>query len=489
MSRSICNSNEYAVLIVSTRPTDSPLYVFPTNTSCNFNPPHPISNFHILAYSPSKVGIDLLYPGYYLSIIVPSISDSILKNIHLDAQNWIKSIYPTSDSFPSVTDELISDRATPRSGRLSQREILSLKNEFNEKLKKSLDPIFTCLFYRLYPYFLYEDEDFLASAIVYPQTILPLALSCLALYMPISVELSMEISLAMNLLYLDNTVIVHEILTLDAPSAIIKSSVLLYKGQIVFGAADEEDLKEILRIYFMNSFFVRTNSFGHFSVSNRVKINKQERVITLAAIKSAVLCIILNPLTDGSVEFDPWFAEKGLRVCKQLDDSGTLEKLEAEFKGKIIEPEVKEVVQRFSKVAEAAALRRSRSAYNSPIGSPKSAQEPLKKYKPTYYPEHDIEVFHYALADYTKRQIIMSQLKCSKEWYINVLRPLYSYYAVLYEHFMNNPDDDYYEISVNFERGLENQKIAGCRLNQSILYLHYIGESENLKQFAYQLSN
>jgi len=323
------------------------------------------------------------------------------------------------DNFPSVTDELISER-TPRSGRsgrMSQRDLMTLKLDMNDKLKKALDPVFICLFYRIYPYILYEDEDFSTSPIIYPQVCLPLALGCSSLVLPVSVEVRMDIQDSLNLLYLDKTVIVHEILTLDSPSAVITSVMLMYRGCIITGNLPENDIKEVMKLYYANTLFVRTNTFPQFTLTSKIKIGKQEKVIALVAVKAGVLCIVLQALTDGTVDYDPWFVDKGLRVCKELDDKGIFEKLEEEYQKKIIKPEVNEHKERLSRTYDQQIIRKSRSVASSPIGSPKSVadEKETKKYQPTYFPEHDIEVFHYVLADYKTKRLTVSPIKGSKE--------------------------------------------------------------------------
>mgnify|MGYP000005050995 FL=1 len=492
--KGLLENGEIVVSITEVGFRVSSLYQFPSSASTNFKHLHTNSGFQILEYPNCKVALQSLFSNIYLVFVCPTVPNVILKAAFRNSYDYVKLIYPDEKTFPYVFEEPLtskSERSTSRSGRCTQREVMSLRQETFEKLKKSLDPLFLCLFGRIYPLLMYEAESFEQSPIVHPQMVLPLALDCNYLYFPVSHESEYAILSSMNSLYSDLAVETHEVVTIDPPSSVLHSAVFIYKGYTVAGHMPDNCLKAVYKEYFENKLQQRSWSSSQFCVTKRLYIDNEEKVVSLVATRDAVLGMIIIPLNESIEEYDNWFIERGYVVLRDLEESELFKTLNEEIGSRWIKPEVprpKDWQESSEKTQD--SVRKCKSVGASPISSPlrqRASVADIKKHVPSYLDQHDLHIYNYVLVNTEEKKAFTHLTYASEDWFMNIMRPLYCHYAQLAE-VIRGKVQKHFEMKADFIYNLENMKLAVVKFAQFELYALYQGEIQRLEKLAIELS-
>lgn len=477
MLKCIRKSQEYGVLILDSFQHE-PIYIFPRNFTGTFKPPHKISSQEIINYRDIKCGVDIINPSYILVIIIPSIPDHIIKQTLSDTLQVVQPIF----SEMSINQE---EFLTPKSTERSAKHKKVLKPDLFEKLSELLEIFLSVSIYKIYPYFRYEDEEFENSPLSFPCVCLPIAIGASGLYFNLSIPLMMQLDMNLHILFHESTVTVHEVLSLEKPSGIIKDVLLMYKGYIISGSFPKNELTELMRIVNAKRLYMRNETFPQESFVERIKKGQEEVVISIVCTQGFIVAITIIPLTDGSNDYDPWFVDKAKRFCNELNEAKFILKIEEEFKQILYLTEI-DAVEDPKKQELLSIMKKSRSLDSSPIGSPRGQGLKDKIYKPVYYPQHDLYVFHYALVDTITGLANTPHVIASSRWFMDVLRPLFSHYAQLYEN-ISKCASEFIEVNAKFSDIFDCENVVVLRIRNFYLYAMYRGSIENLKQFAYEI--
>ena len=477
--RCIRLSQEYCFLILDSFQYE-PIFIFPRTFSPLFKPPVKVCEQLILDYGEVKCGMEPINPSYILVLLLPSLPDHLIQHTLKDS---LQLIQPLFCEMSISQDEVATPKSTDRS--FKQKKIL--RPEIFEKLSEQLEGFFSTAIYKLYPYFLYEDEDPVHSAMNYITLTLPIGLGAIGCYLPLTPALTFRVEQASNVMYHDSTVTVHEILTLDPPSSIILGVVVLYKGHIVLGNLPVWETSQVLRLYNTRRMYVRNDTFPQETWAEKVKnLDKSEVFIGFVATRGLVIATVTVPLRERENDYDPWLLDKGKRLAGEMHMAGVIDRIEAEFwKNEIsVEKDNPDIAKRKEFIS---IMQKSRSLDSSPIGSPRGLSNKNDKlYVPKYLDRHDIYVFHYALVDMTTLLVTVPSVNGSALWNMGIMRPLMGHYSGLCEK-IGKTGKDYLEVHVKFGELLESEKVAAVKYRNFRLYAMYRGKPEKLKQFLYEL--
>ena len=476
IQKCIKKSPEYAVLILDSFQYE-PIYTFPRSFLPSFKPPFRVLSSQIIDYKDSKCGIEIINSFYVLILLIPSIPDHI---ITFTLQEILTIIRPLLSEMSVLQEELSTPKSTDRS--LKQKKIL--KPDLYEKLGRVLEVFLSLSIYKIFPYFLYEDEEFSSSSINYPSLCLPIGIGGQALFLPLSASLLFNIDLAFDVLFHESTVTVHEILNLNSPSGIIKNLAFIYKGYVVTSTLEAWELAETMRIYNLNRFYMRNDSFANEKVFEKVSNDGKEAVISLICVRGLCLVITIFPFTDGSFDYDPWMTDKGNRLLSEMQEMKIIDMIEEEYQKNTFVIE-KQASEEAKKQELLDLMKKSRSLDSSPIGSPRGSANVCKTVNPAFFSDHNLYLFHYALIDLNTGLVQTPQILASSKWFLYVLRPLFSHYSYLYKK-INEGSGQFFEVNAKFSDILTNEKIAAVKYKNCVLYAMFRGTKSSLIQFAFE---
>ena len=479
MQKCISKSQEYGVLILDSFQHE-PIFIFPKNFPCSFKPPHKVLSQEIINYRDIKCGLDIISQSYILVIILPAIPDHIIKQT---LSETLQIVQPVFLEMAILQEDHLT---TPKSTDRSVRNKKVLKPDLYEKLNELLEVFLSYSIYRIYPYFLYEDEEFEHSCINFQSVCLPIALGGVACSFNLSVPLMMRIDLVCNILYHESVVTVHEVLTLDGPSAVIKDFALIYKGYVIAGGLEAWELNEVMRMYNTNRLYLRNESYPQDTFVEKVKKDSKEIMISLLTTCGLTIAVLVIPINSGENDYDPWLVDRAKRLASDLYELKLLQAIENEFSKTVFRIE-QEAFDVSKKQEFLDIMKKSRSLDSSPIGSPRAGGIKDKLYEPVYFPQHDLYIFHYALLDTHSKLINCPTIFASSKWFMNVMRPLFYHYALLYEE-TKNSSKEIIQKNVKFAEMLENESVAVIRFEQYLLFSMFRGVPEKLKQFAYEIA-
>jgi hypothetical protein len=480
----IRSSQEYGLGILDSFQYE-PIYVFPKNFTGIYRPSHKVSGFEIIDLKELKCGLEVISQYYILSVVMPSLPSHMIKAVLNDVMTLI---------LPIFMEMSYDEYQTPKSTDRHFKSKKLLKPELFEKLSEQLDSFMSLSFYRLFPYFLYEDEDFEVSSISFPCLSLPPALGSVACCFSLSIGLQLQIDMISQVLLHESTVTVHEILSLEQPSGVLKEIVLIYKGYLIAGSPSRQELSEIMRIYNSLRFYLRNDSFGEESHTEKVKISGEDFRVTLVSVRGVTAGVLIVPFSEGVNDYDPWMTAKVKRMLSEMNESKLIEKINQEFDQSLLKIE-SQILDANKKMELFNNMKKSRSLDSSPIGSPRSFGFKDKKYTPLFLSKHKIAVFHYALVDLVAGLVNSSHVSASGGFYMAVLRRVYCYYAELFEKISNdlqktlslNDGSRYFEVLARFPDYFECEKVAVVKFNNYLMFALYRGTIEGLKQFGYEL--
>jgi hypothetical protein len=468
----IKNSQEYGFLILDCFQYE-PIYSFPKTFNSTYKPPRKVLQSEIIDYRGIKCGLELITNAFILVLIVPSIPDHILKQALLDISNDIAPLL----SELAIQEEL----STARTDSIPKPKKI-LKPEQYEVLSNTLEEILPLTIYKLYPYFLYEDEEALHSCINYPSLCLPIGIGGIGLYLSLPIDVLLQIDMACQVLFHDSTVSIHEIISLEPPSGIIKELILLYKGYIISGSLPAPELSSVLRIYNTKKLYKRNDTHPMESFYRKVRSNGKDFIISFICVRGLTIAIFLLAVNDGLNDYDPWMIDKGKRLANELQDRNIIDYIHQAYKK--IEFNVEfDIIDNARKQELIDIMKKSRSLDSSPLGSPRNKD---KVCQPVYYPQHDLYLFHYALVDTRSCLICTPQIISNSLWNLLVLRPLFSHYALLYER-LKSTSKDFIQINANFSNLLVKEKIIVAKYDNFVLYAMYRGNQGKIKQFIAEL--
>ena len=476
MMKCIKGSGEYGLGILDCFQYE-PVYVFPKSFVQVYKPGYKVKENEILRFNGMKCGVDCVSSYYILSFLVPDIPDFMIRNVMKDVLALVQPI------FAEITfEEFLTPKSTDRHNKPKK----ALKPEILEKISEKLDNYLIVAIYKLYPYFLYDDENFEYSSINIPSLSLPTAFNAIGCSFALSVNTQLQIDMISHVLFHESTVTVHEILSLDPPSGIIKDLIFIYKGCVISGSVAKPELVEVLKIYNLHRMYLRNESFAEEHFSEKVKIDGNDFRLTLVANGGLTLAIIIAPITEGANDYDPWMVSKAKRLLSEMNESKLMDKIEQEFDLNVLRIE-SSILDASKKLEIFNNMKKSRSLDSSPIGSPRAFGLKDKKYTPVFMNKHKIRVFHYALVNLKTGLVNYSQVYAGAGFIMGVIRPLLSHYANLYEEIQALDKKDSLEIQVKFGEYLECEKVAVVYLDDFFLFSLYQGSIQGLKQFAYEL--
>lgn len=476
MMKCIKSSGEYGLGILDCFQYE-PVYVFPKSFVQVYKPGYKVKESEILRFNGMKCGLECISSYYILSFLVPDIPDFMIRNVMKDVLVMVQPI------FAEITcEEFLTPKSTDRNNKPKK----ALKPEILEKISEKLDSYLIVAIYKLYPYFLYDDENFEYSSINIPSLSLPTAFNAIGCSFVLSVSTQLQIDMISHVLFHESTVTVHEILSLDPPSGIIKDLVYIYKGCVISGSATKSELAEVLKIYNLRRMYLRNESFAEEHLSEKVKIDGTDFKLSFAAIGGLTLAIIIAPITDGVNDYDPWMISKAKRLLSEMNENKLIDKIEQEFETNVLKIETS-ILDANQKLEIFNNMKKSRSLDSSPIGSPRGFGFKDRKYTPVFMNKHKIRVFHYALVGLKTGLVNFSQVYAGAGFIMGVIRPLLSHYANLFEEIQALDKKDYLERQVKFGEYLECEKVAVVHLDEFLLFSLYQGTIQGLKQFAYEL--
>lgn len=480
----IRSSAEYCLSILDNFQYE-PIYVFPRNFVGVYRPSHKVTCAEVIDLKEAKCALEVINPYYILSFVLPSLPNHMIRAVMSEVLTLVQPIF----------NEMAYDEyQTPKSTDRVLKPKKLLKPELFEKLSEQLDSFMSLAIYKLFPYFLYEDEDFESSSISVQGLSLPVAFGSTACCFSLSINLQLQIDMMSQVLFHESSVTVHEILNLDQPSAVIKEVVFLYKGYLVAGSCGKVELSEILKIYNLRKFYLRNDSYGEESFSEKVKIGQEDCRITLVAVRGLTAAVILVQITDGNNDYDPWIICKINRMLSEMNESKVIDKINEEFDLNVLKIET-QVLDANKKLELFNNMKKSRSLDSSPIGSPRSFGFKDKRYNPLFLSKHKISVFHYALFDLVSGLVNASQVYACGAFFMNVMRKLYCLYAELYEKIVSDEGkamslhdgSKYFEVLVKFQDYFDCEKVAVVKFRNYLMFGFYRGHVEGLRQFGYEV--
>lgn len=471
----IRKSQEYAFVIVDSFQYEA-IYIFPKNSVIVYKPHGKVTEQVIIDYGHSKCAMEAINLSYTLIVVLPSISDHIIKKT---LEETLQVVRPLLSEMSIVQEEYSTPKGTERSVRPKK----ILRPDVFERLNELLEGFLTAAVYKIYPYFLYDDEEFTYSAINTLSLCLPIGIGGLAFFLPLPVQLSFQLEMTSHVLYHESTVTVHEILNLDSPSTVIEEFILIYKGYIISGQLPHWELNEVLRMYNTYGLYLKNSTSEQECFIEKVTKNDTNKVITMVVTMGLTVVIVAVMLNNGENHYDPWMVDKAKRLASELQAAGLIAKIDFELKK--LKFSVEKLNPDYAKQQEILNnMKKSRSLDSSPIGSPRHFQSKEKIPQPLYIPYQNIYIFHYALIDLRSQLVTSPQILASPTWIMEIMRPLLSHYSKLYEKIQTS---NCIEVSVDFSEVLPCEKVAAVKYENFVLYAMYRGPIEKLKQFGYEL--
>lgn len=476
MMKCLKSSGEYGLSILDIFQFE-PVYVYPKNFSHVFKPGFKVKETQILRLNRMKCALAYVSNFYFLSFMVPDIPDFMILGVVNDVLAQVQ---------PILADVTVEEYQTPKSTDRLSKPKKGIKPEVVEKLSEKLDGLLTVAIYKLFPYFLYEDEEFEYSSINVPSLSLPAAFGSIGCYFVLSVPLQLQVDMVSQILYHESTVTVHEILSLDPPSSIIKEVVFLYKGCVVSGSCSKPELIEIFKVYNLRRMYLRNETYAEEHFVEKVKINGGDLRLTFAAVGGLTVVVIIVPITEGNNDYDPWMVAKAKRLLAEMNESKVIEKIGKEFELNVLKVE-NSTLDVSKKLEIFNNMKKSRSLDSSPIGSPRSFGFKDQIYAAVFVSKHKIWVFHYALVNVRSGLVKFPQICAGSRFMMEVIRPLFCHYANLFEEINKAEKKDCLEIKVKFGEVLQCENVAVVSLDEFLLFSLYQGSLLGLKQFAYEL--
>ena len=369
-----------------------------------------------------------LFDCFLVGVVLPKIADSLIQNTAEFIRELIKTLCPRLEAFlrsPGHSDDL---NPTPRASRTSARE--GTKVETTEQMKTALDPIAQLALYRLLPFFCEDSEDFNSSPISEFYYTLPMVVKACALYCPLPMDIQVDVARALNSIYQDSSVVVHEIITIDSPQTFPVGSALFHNGFLLNSSLAKGQLQACVAVCLLWDLFSRTDSAPHFARTITVWVQGVRQVLTIVADYSLVLCLLLEPLEEkDQLGYDPVYlgkAEKALQILVRYE---LHTKVTIELNKLCIAPE---------QPSEGGPLSSVRRRYSASTPTESKTPSHLSVYsqgteapvQPMFVKGSDLPLFHFA--GVTDLGLVFTHVvSASPDWFFYLYRPVLQLYSLL----------------------------------------------------------
>ena len=368
-----------------------------------------------------------LFDCFLVGLVLPKVADTLICSTAKFIRELVRTLCPRLDAFlksPGHADDI---NPTPRASRTSARE--GNKADVAEQMRTALDPIAQLALYRLIPFFSEDAEDFGSSPVSEFYYTLPLALDMCVLHFPLPLEILVDVTRALNSIYQDASVVVHEIITIDSPHSFPVGSALFHNGFLLSTSLGRDQLQACAAVCLLWDLFSRTDSAPHFSRTTTIWVGGRAEVLTIVADFSLVLCLVLEPLDDkDQIGYDPVYlgkAEKALQILVRYE---LHTKVSAELTKLSVSPEAQ---------ADAPLPSVRRRYASTPTESKAPILSQLSVYsqgeeapiQPMFVKGSDLPLFHFAGCADTG--LVFSHIvSASPDWFFYLYRPVLQTYSL-----------------------------------------------------------
>jgi len=366
-----------------------------------------------------------LFDCFLVCVVLPRVADSLISRTAEFVRELICILCPRLEAFlrsPGHSDDL---NPTPRASRTSARE--GNKAETADQMKSALDPIAQLALYRLLPFFCEDSEDFSSSPISEFYYTLPLVVDASTLHCPLPLDIQVDVARALNSIYQDSSVVVHEIITIDSPHAFPVGSALFHNGFLLSVSLAKAQLRACVVVCLLWDLFSRTDSAPHFACTTTVWVQGTRQTLTVVADYSLVLCLLLEPMDDKEqLGYDPVYlgkAEKALQILVRYELHA---KVTAELGKLSIAPEqpsdgpLPSVRRRYSSTPTEPRVPSQLSVYSQ------GAEAPVQ---PMFVRGADLPLFHFAGVAATGL-VFAHVVSASPDWFFYLYRPVLQLYSL-----------------------------------------------------------